>query len=421
MTHRVSLSENTSGGGVDDVTEVVAPDDVIAQQPDWPDAEALGRVREELAGLPGLVRAAETQQLRSLLAEVAMGRIQVIQAGDCAEDPDHCTPAHVERKAALLDVLAAVMKLGGNRPVLRVGRIAGQFAKPRSRPTEWHDGVELPVFRGHMVNSPEPDPQLRQPDPSRILLGYRAAGVAMDTLGRRNAVHRLAMEAPVWTSHEALLLDYELPMLRRTEEGDLLLSSTHWPWIGERTRQDGSAHVSLLSRVVNPVACKIGPKTTVPELLRLCERLDTQREPGRLTLIARMSAGLVSDRLPPLVAAVAEHGYPVIWLCDPLHGNTEVGATGTKIRFVRTAVDEAQRFQAAVRLGGGTAGGLHLEATPEQVRECVFDESEIGGVCGEPMCDPRLNTEQAVAVAEAWRSGETWHPTISFRSRYGNA
>ncbi len=375
------------------------------QQPDWPDRTALGKVREELSDAPALVRGEDVRALRSLLAAVAAGEIQVVQSGDCAEDPAEATRGHVARKAALLDTLAGVMKTRSYKPVLRVGRLAGQFGKPRSSSTEIVNGVELASYRGHMVNSPEPDPELRRPDPYRLLSGYRAAADVMELLGWHGEQRPSGAEAPVWTSHEALLLDYEGPMLRTEPDGSLLLTSTHWPWIGERTRQIDGAHVAFFASLANPVATKVGPKTTPAQLLELCERLDPQREPGRLTLISRMGAGTAAERLPELVRAVRSAGFPVIWLCDPMHGNTVSAPGGVKTRFVETVVQEVEEFQNAVSDNGGVAAGLHLETTPDNVHECVADGSRVGEL-GEKytsFCDPRLNPQQAIEVASAWR------------------
>jgi 3-deoxy-7-phosphoheptulonate synthase len=375
------------------------------QQPEWHEHPNLREVLTELSAKPALVHAEDVETLRSLLARVAAGELHVVQTGDCAEDPAECASGYIARKSALVDLLAAVMKMASNKPVLRVGRIAGQFGKPRSQPTEVVGGVELPVYRGHLVNSPEPDPALRRPDPFRLLSGYEAASEAMHQLGWRRNGWRRQVERPLWTSHEALVLDYDLSLLRRDEEGRPLLTSTHWPWVGERTRQVDGAHVALLTEIVNPVACKVGPTATPEELLALCERLDPDRSPGRLTLIARMGAELVGDRLPPLVAAVRAEGHPVSWLCDPMHGNTVTTEDGSKTRFVETVIREVEEFQWAVAAGGGIAGGLHLETTPDDVTECVSNHSP-GGMPGDKytsFCDPRLNLSQAVAVASAWR------------------
>lgn len=379
------------------------------QQPEWSNVAQVRRVGEALAARPSLVRAEDVHTLRTLLADVAAGRSLVVQAGDCAEDPDECSPEQVGRKAAALESLAGALQMLTRRPVLRVGRIGGQFAKPRSSPTEQVDGVTLPVFRGHMVNGPEPTPESRWADPLRLLTGYMAAGDVMDHLGWRGPFGPPAGRPPVWTSHEALLLDYELPLLRYDEEGRLVLGSTHWPWIGERTRQLDGAHVAMLAEVANPIACKVGPQMKEDELLALCERLDPHREPGRLTLIARMGADVAAFRLPPLVEAVRDAGHPVIWLCDPMHANTVVTPDGHKTRVVETLMREVRDFVSAVEAAGCVAGGLHLEITPDDVTECVTDESGFDRVGDryQSCCDPRLTRWQAVSVVSAWGATDT--------------
>ncbi|WP_317453530.1 3-deoxy-7-phosphoheptulonate synthase [Streptomyces sp. CBMA152] len=370
------------------------------QQPSWADAELLAKVRGELADSAPLVPAHETVRLRALLAEVALGRALVVQAGDCAEDPADRTQEAVDRKAGLIDCLAGILQARAGLPVLRVGRIAGQYAKPRSQPVEQRDGVELPVFRGPLVNAPGFDPYERRHDPLRMLDCHQAAASVLDRLHDRHDTRPGG--TPVWTSHEALVLDYELPQLRRDAYNRTFLTSTHWPWIGERTRQLDGAHVELMSRIANPVSCKVGPTMTVDELLALCARLDPNRQPGRLTLIARLGADVVSERLPALVAAVRDAGHPVSWLCDPMHANTYTDRGGRKTRSVATVIDELQRFHTAVTQEGGTAGGLHLEATPEPVAECVADSEPLASGAYTTLCDPRLNLQQAIAVANAW-------------------
>ncbi|WP_079049382.1 3-deoxy-7-phosphoheptulonate synthase [Streptomyces torulosus] len=375
------------------------------QQPDWEGHTALEEVRTDLGRMPALVDPEAVRRLRALLMEAAAGHLQVMQTGDCAEDPAEATPEDVTRKAALLDVLAGTMKLASGKPIIRVGRIAGQYGKPRSSPTETVNGTQLPVYRGHMVNRPEPDAVLRRPDPRHLLSGYRAASDTMHYLGWRGTAGRSELEVPVWTSHEALLLDYELPLLRREPDGSLLLTSTHWPWVGERTRELDGAHIGLLAAVSNPVAVKVGPTMTDDALLALCERLDAQRRPGRLTLIARMGADNAAERLPALVEAVARAGHPVLWLSDPMHGNTVSSPEGLKTRMVRTIVREVENFQDAVSQNGGVAAGLHLETTPETVTECVRDEAGLDRLGDKYLsfCDPRLNPQQAIEVVSAWR------------------
>lgn len=380
-----------------DVTEQVA-----AQQPTWHDIAEARRIKDELAAQPPLVAAKDVKMLRTLLSRVAAGEAHVIQAGDCAEDPAECTIGYVARKCGLLDVLAGTLQMSTHRPVLRVGRIAGQYVKPRTKATELVGGVELPFYRGHMVNSPEPDPELRRADPKRLLVGYQAAREVLRNIGWHDDGY--AGMQSVWTSHEALLLDYEIPLLRRDEQDDLVLTSTHWPWIGERTRQVDGPHVTLLAQVVNPVACKIGPSVTEDELAALCARLDPDREPGRLTLIVRMGPAAVADRLPKLVRHIRQQGHPVIWLSDPMHGNTVVAPDGLKTRYLETIVLEVQSFQQAVRDAGGTAGGLHLETTPDAVTECVLNAAQLAEarVKYTSLCDPRLRPDQAVSVVSAW-------------------
>ncbi|MFJ6291727.1 3-deoxy-7-phosphoheptulonate synthase [Streptomyces griseoviridis] len=376
------------------------------QQPDWRGHPERERTRRELSALPQLVDAADVTLLHQHLSAVARGDAQVIQAGDCAEDWAEIGRVDIARKAAVLDLLAGVMRVSTGRDVVRVGRLAGQYAKPRSRPTETVQGAQLPTYRGHMVNSPDPDPVLRRPDPHRLLTGRHAAGQVMRHLGWTSTDRRQCLaQAPVWTSHEALLLDYEIPALRRQNDDRLLLTSTHWPWIGERTRQVDGAHVALLAAVSNPVACKVGPSMTPQELLRLCERLDPDRIPGRLTLIARMGVGTAPKTLPALVTAVHGAGHPVIWLSDPMHGNTQCGPDGLKTRFVESVIREVEEFQEAVTSAGHIPGGLHLETTPDQVTECVTDSTflETVGTKYTSLCDPRLNPLQAVQVASAWR------------------
>ncbi|WP_231500324.1 3-deoxy-7-phosphoheptulonate synthase [Saccharothrix sp. NRRL B-16314] len=361
-----------------------------AQQPPWPDRRARA-FRARLTRLEGLVTPAEVAALRVELAEVAAGRRLVLQSGDCAEPFAECGPRHVFPKAALLDRLATA--LGDDLPVVRVGRLGGQFAKPRSHPTEVVDGVELPVYRGDLVNAPQPDARARRADPARLIAGYHAARSVTEFLRRHQPRLR--------TSHEALVLDYELPMVRLDERGVPLLTSTHWPWVGDRTRDVHGAHVRLLASVANPVACKVGPGTRPDELRALCDRLDPEREPGRLTLIARLGADRVSALLPPLVAAVRAAGHPAIWLCDPLHGNTVTDADGRKARLVEAAVREVADFRATVHVAGGVAGGLHLETTSDEVEECGWDDFPTGPHLS--LRDPRLNTGQALAVIAAWR------------------
>ncbi|MFC4908612.1 3-deoxy-7-phosphoheptulonate synthase [Actinomadura gamaensis] len=377
------------------------------QQPDWPDPDEARRVSAKLSALPGLVTARQVHALSSRLAQVAAGRALVLQAGDCAEDFAECHAGPVARKAELVRRLAEVMADRSGLPIVRVGRIAGQFAKPRSESFETVAGTKIPSYRGHLVNAPAPVAAARVPDPERMLIGYQAARRVLRCLGwidepgcRDNGLSG----AVLWSSHEALLLDYELPMLRDSRHGTVL-TSTHWPWIGERTRRPDGAHVALLARAANPVACKIGPRCTPSDLLELCSLLDPGRVPGRLTLISRMGADTVAGVLPELVARVREAGHPAIWLCDPMHGNTFKLPSGHKTRRVEAVVAETTAFRDAVRSAGGVAGGLHLEVTPDDVTECIDDATDASALETRygSLCDPRLNPAQAETVVRAWR------------------
>lgn len=376
------------------------------QQPRW--HETADPAVKTLTTLPGLVDEAEVDTLGSLLAGAATGTRSVIQAGDCAEDPAHCVSERLAGKAELLRNLASAMTAATGLEALMAGRIGGQFAKPRSQATETTHGIALPAFRGLMVNAPDPDPISRRADPGRMLTCYAAARVTADFL--RECTEGGTPHERVWTSHEALVLDYEVPLLRTTEDGRLLLTSTHWPWVGERTRDPDGPHVRLLAEVANPVACKVGPTMTATALVRLCARLDPQRRPGRLTLIVRMGAGQAAQRLPALVATVREAGHPVLWLCDPLHGNTTTGPDGLKTRVLTTVLAEIREFRAAVRAAGGVAGGLHLEATDEPVTECLWRASQVpptGPSARTTLCDPRLDRAQAVAAVDTWGKAGT--------------
>jgi 3-deoxy-7-phosphoheptulonate synthase len=379
------------------------------QQPEWLDPARAQVVTDKLSRLPGPVNWTEVLLLRSFLARAATGSYQVIQAGDCAEDPADCTCFAVTRKFALLDTIAEVMETRTGKPVIRIGRVGGQFAKPRSAPTELVNGVRLPVYRGHLINGPEADPVVRQPDPDRMLTCYEAACRVTETLRLRAQGWLPPSGVPLWASHEALVLDYELPFIRRTPTGQKVLTSTHLPWVGERTRQVDGAHVTMLAQVINPVGCKIGPAATQAEVRQLCERLDPHREPGRLVLIARMGADRVATAFPPLVSALRSEGHSITWLCDPMHGNTIRTRGELKTRLMRDVIAEVVAFQEAVADEGDVAAGLHLEATPEWVTECAWSVADLGHV-GErytSLCDPRLNPAQSLRVADAWRAPMT--------------
>jgi 3-deoxy-7-phosphoheptulonate synthase len=382
-----------------------------AQQPEWPDEPLLRRVRSRLAATAPLVPPSEIFDLRRLLSRVAHADGFVVQLGDCAET--FAPPAFTGVSARVRLLLSAARTIGEalHRTVIPVGRLAGQYAKPRSSPTERVGDRTLPSFRGHLVNDPAPDPASRIPDAMRLLEGHRhasevlallyeLAGSGMATAGT------LGMRAPaVWTSHEALVLDYEEPQVRcDPSTGSWCLTSTHLPWIGARTRDPDGAHVRFLAEMVNPVGVKIGPDTGVAELAALCDLLDPDHQPGRLVLISRMGADRVRGALPPLVEAVAQLGHPVVWMCDPVHGNTYVSRTGHKTRHLETVGEEIRGFFEAVRSAGGWPGGIHLEATPDDVTECCggvppVAEEDLPSRY-ETACDPRLNGAQTALLTE---------------------
>ncbi|WP_079102749.1 3-deoxy-7-phosphoheptulonate synthase [Streptomyces sp. TP-A0356] len=375
-------------------------------QPEWSDPVRAAAVRAELTRLPGLVTWEETEALRLLLARAAAGEYQVIQAGDRAEDPAECDPAAVAPKARLLDALAGIMEVNTGRPVVRIGSLAGQFALPHDSPTERVEGVELPVYRGHLVNRPEPDADARRAR-AEHMLGCRTAARRATVFLRERADGRgRPSGAPVWTSHEALVLDYELPFLRRTPTGRTLLTSTHLPWLGERTRRPDGAHARTLALTANPLACEVGPGTAPGELLRLCSVLDPGREPGRLTLVSRMGAARVASELPRLVTAVREAGYPAAWLCDPMGGNTLTARSGHRTRLVSVLIEEVVAFQRVVAEADGVAAGLRLETTPDSVTECAWGVVDVDRVAERytSLCGPRLNPQQAFTVTGAWGS-----------------
>ena len=391
------------------------------QPPGWPESAGLREIRKRLGARPPLVTPAEVAGLRRRLAGVASGRGVVIQMGDCAETFALPTPADSARTVALARTAASLVEERLGVRVVSIGRIAGQFSKPRTSPTEEVDGVQVPSFRGDLVNASAPDELSRRPEPRRLLWGYEHAARTLSLLRRAGAdggpgpgsevgpasfPARAVAPGPVlWTSHEALILDYEEPLTRWDAAGEAwVLCSTHFPWVGERTRHADGAHVRFLAEVANAVGCKVGPGMTPEEIVRLAGILDPDRRPGRLALIARMGEGRVGAVLPGLVEAVRGAGHPVSWLCDPMHGNTVRASSGHKTRHMSAVLAEITGFVAAVRSGGGRPGGLHLESTAESVTECVGGRS---GILESQVpdayytaCDPRLNADQALeAVA----------------------
>jgi len=371
------------------------------QQPPWLDHAEVAKVRAFLAAQPPLVPVAAVRELSEHLARVASGEAFVLQAGDCAEPFGAAAVAGARNKVRIMRRLSAALEQALGVPVLRIGRLAGQFAKPRTTPVEVIGGKTIQAFRGLTVNGPAPAEAERRPDPLRMIAGYNTARLVLGELAvsARLAPAEGAVD-PFWVSHEALLLAYEEPLVRRDPgTGQRYLLSTHLPWIGERTRQLHGAHVAFLGAMANPVACKIGPGATEDEVLGLCAKLNPERQPGRLTLIARMGAGMVEDRLPALVRAVSAAGHPVIWMCDPMHGNQVRTSSGVKTRRVTDIVDELRAFTEIICSFGEWPGGIHLEVAGEDVTECLWgDEQENGQQflgAYRSLCDGRLNNAQA--------------------------
>jgi 3-deoxy-7-phosphoheptulonate synthase len=424
----------------------------VVQQPDWPDQGALDATYKRLSLLPPLVFAGEARTLLASLGRVAKGEAFLLQAGDCAESFHDVSAATIRDKLKVILQMAAVMTYAGGVPVVKVGRIAGQFAKPRSANTEKVGELELPSFRGHIVNDDAPDARTRIPDPDRMIQAYHQSTatlnlvraftkggfadlrqvhvwnqefVATSTEGKRykdlaagiEAALRfmascgidLSDQAPIhqvdlFTSHEALLLGYEEALTRRdTLTGDWYDCSAHMLWIGERTRQVDHAHVEFLRGVKNPIGCKLGPSSTPADVLALCEALNPEKIPGRLTLIARMGADNVSTALPPLLRAVKESGHPVVWACDPCHGNTFTAESGVKTRHFDDVLREVVGFFEAHNAEGTWAGGLHLELTGDNVTECLGGSDDLLDTNLSEnyttVCDPRLNARQSLDLA----------------------
>ena len=423
-----------------------------AQQPSWPDEDHLERVLKELAGLPPLVFAGEARRLVGALGQVAEGNAFLLQAGDCAESFTEFSADAIRDKLKVILQMAVVLTYGAGVPVVKVGRIAGQFAKPRTSATEQVGDVELPAFRGHMVNDDAPDASARQADPRRLLAAYHQSASTLNLLraftkggfadlsevhswnqqflasseeGRRyeqiaaeidRALRFMAAcgidlaaevslhQVDFYTSHDALILGYEEALTRCDSlTGDWYDCSAHMLWAGERTRQLDGAHVAFLSGIHNPLGCKISASTTASDVLGLCERLNPVRTPGRLTLISRMGAERVTEALPPLLDAVRDAGHPVVWACDPMHGNTFLSKDGRKTRKFDDILAELKGFFAAHRAVGTWPGGVHLELTGDDVTECLggFDEILEGQLHERytTACDPRLNARQAIDLA----------------------
>ena len=423
----------------------------VAQQPDWPEAP-LRAVVDELASVPPLVFAGEARTLTESLALASEGKAFVLQAGDCAEAFGAFSANGIRDKLKIILQMSVVLTYGAGVPTVKIGRIAGQFAKPRSSNTEARDGIELPSFRGDMVNDIAFDAASRAPDPARLLRGYHQSASTLNLLraltkggyadlaqahawnqdfvtaspeGRRyeslaaeieralrfmtacgidlNAEFQLH-QVDCYTSHEALLLDYEEALTRQDSiTGDWYDCSAHLLWIGDRTRQLDGAHVEFLAGVENPVGVKLGPTTEPDEVLALCKRLNPDARAGKLMLISRMGQDRVSELLPPLIDAVRDSSHPVVWACDPMHGNTFTHSSGVKTRRFDDVMSELRGFFTACNNAGVWPGGVHVELTGENVTECLGGTDEVLGdhleQRYETMCDPRLNARQSLDLA----------------------
>ncbi len=420
-------------------------------QPSWPDPQELADVEKVLTDQPPLVFAGEARQLMSALGEVAQGKAFLLQAGDCAESFDSSADSIRDKLRVILQ-MAIVLTYSGGTPLVKVGRIAGQFAKPRSNPTETQGETELTSFLGQIVNDVGFTFDARRPDPQRLLTAYNRAAatlnllraftrggyadlrqvsswnrdfVASSTAGERysqmaDEIDRALRfmdacgincetaptlhEVDFYTSHEALLLNYEAALTRQDSiSGDFYDCSAHMLWIGERTRELGGAHVEFLRGVSNPLGCKLGPTASEDEVLALCEALNPTRQPGRLTLITRMGAAKVTELLPRLLNAVEQAGHVVVWACDPMHGNTYTSKGGRKTRHFDDVLSEIVGFFAAHNEVGTHPGGMHVELTGDAVTECLGGSDDLDDgdleIAYETMCDPRLNGRQSVDLA----------------------
>jgi 3-deoxy-7-phosphoheptulonate synthase len=423
-----------------------------AQQPEWPSDGSLESVLDELGALPPLVFAGEARSLTSSLALVAAGKAFLLQAGDCAESFSAFSADGIRDKLKIILQMSVVLTYGAGVPTVKVGRIAGQFAKPRSSPLERREDQELPSFRGDMVNDLSFESAARRPDPRRLLRGYHQSASTLNLLraftkggfadltrvhawnqefvtaspeGRRYEAVAAEIERALrfmeacgidldkelalhqvdcYTSHEALLLDYEEALTREDSiTGDWYDCSAHLLWIGDRTRQLDGAHVEFLSGVGNPLGVKIGPSVDADEVVALCKRLNPDAAPGRLMLISRMGADHVAERLPAIVEAVRDTGQPVVWACDPMHGNTFSHSSGVKTRRFDDVMRELRGFVGVCHAAGVWPGGVHVELTGEDVTECLGGTEAVSDADlesrYETMCDPRLNARQSLDLA----------------------
>ncbi|WP_370283240.1 class II 3-deoxy-7-phosphoheptulonate synthase [Pseudooceanicola sp.] len=421
------------------------------QMPDYTDAAALSAVEAKLSKYPPLVFAGEARRLKAALAAASRGEAFLLQGGDCAEAFDQFSADSIRDTFKVMLQMAMVLTFGAKVPVIKMGRMAGQFAKPRSAPTETIEGVELPSYRGDIINDIAFDEASRLPDPARMLQAYTQAAATLNLLrafstggyADVNEVHRWTLgftesdeaerfrdmanrisdtldfiraagvtaerqhalrQVDFYTSHEALLLEYEEALTRvDSTSGQWLAGSGHFLWIGDRTRQPDGAHVEFLRGVQNPIGMKCGPSLEVADLKRLMATLNPKNEEGRLTLIARFGAGKVDAHLPKLVRAVEQEGAKVTWVCDPMHGNTIKSNTGYKTRPFDLVLREVQEFFGVHRAEGTIPGGVHFEMTGLDVTECV---GGVKAVTYEDLsdryhtaCDPRLNASQSLELA----------------------
>jgi len=422
----------------------------IQQQPEYPDAEHLKRVERTLAGLPPLVFAGEARELRRQFAEVTRGRAFLLQGGDCAESFAEFSATKIRDTFKVLLQMAIVMTFAAGCPVVKVGRMAGQFAKPRSAGDETIDGVTLPAYRGDIVNGIDFNAKSRVPDPERLLQAYHQSTASLNLLrafaqggfADLHQVHQWNLdfiansllaekyhqlgaridetlkfmracgldgapqlrETSFFTAHEALLLNYEQAFVRQDSlSGGWYDCSAHMLWIGDRTRQLDGAHVEFLRGVGNPIGVKVGPSMDTDELIRLIDILNPQNDPGRLNLIVRMGADKVEAGLPRLVRAVQNEGRQVLWSSDPMHGNTMKASSGYKTRDFERVLAEVRQFFDVHRAEGSYPGGIHIEMTGQNVTECIGGSRPIteAGLCDRyhTHCDPRLNADQSLEMA----------------------
>ena len=422
------------------------------QQPDWEKSEAYSKVISEISGYPPLVFAGEVRALKQQLGDAAQGNGFLIQGGDCAETFDDFRADSIRDKLKILLQMSVVLTYGASCNVVKLGRIAGQFAKPRSANTETRNGIELPSYRGDAVNDINFNEDSRKQNPKRLLRTYNQSAATLNLLrafttggfADLNKVHvwnqefiakspqgkryeeiansiddaRIFMKAvginsdntsalklaEFFTSHEALLLGYEHALTRQDSlTGKWYNCSAHFLWIGDRTRQPNGAHVEFLSGVDNPIGIKVGPTINEEELITLCEKLNPENEWGKLTLISRMGADTVRSKLPPLIKTIKESGQKVLWVCDPMHGNTYKTDNGYKTRHFDTILEELEHFFAIHRAEETIPGGVHFELTGDNVTECLGGAREISdsdlNSRYETACDPRLNNEQSLELA----------------------